>query len=67
MGSIDLVIAISEIMNCSLDYLLRGRLKESPANAFAVKFNRLSPQQRGYAGRLLDLWMESLEFAKNEQ
>ncbi len=67
VGSIDLVIAISEIMDCSLDYLLRGKLQESPSNAFAVKFNRLSPQQRGYAGMLLDIWMESLDLAKREQ
>lgn len=59
-GSLDVLIAICDIMDCSLDYLLRGRLGVG-ANPLTEKLNGLTDRQRFYAARMLDLWIESLE------
>lgn len=61
LGSVDILLATSEIMDCSLDYLLRGKLPERPADPLTARLNQLSSRQRGYAEKLLELWMESLE------
>ncbi len=61
IGSIDVLIAASDLLDCSLDYLLRGRVGEMPANPLAAKLDSLTPRQRFNAARLLDLWIESLE------
>ncbi len=59
LGSVDILLAVSEMMNCSLDYLLKGAITgNSPLTA---RLNRLSARQRGYAERLLELWLESQE------
>lgn len=60
-GSVDILIAISRILGCSLDYLLTGKLGEAAAGPIAAKLNALSPRQRQYAGKMLELWIESLE------
>lgn len=60
-GSVDILIAISRTLGCSLDYLLTGKLGETAADPIAAKLNALSPRQRRYAGKMLELWIESLE------
>lgn len=59
VGSVDLLISLSDIMDCSLDYLLKGRMNDE-GNSFAAKFNDLSPRQRAYAEKMLELWIESI-------
>lgn len=61
IGSVDVLIAASDLMGCSLDYLLRGRVGELSADPLSAKLDRLTPRQRFNAARLLDLWVESLE------
>lgn len=60
-GSLDVLIAVCDIMGCSLDYLLRGRLGVAENDPLAEKLNGLTDRQRLYAARMLDLWIESLE------
>ncbi len=58
--SVDALIAVSEIMDCSLDYLLKGRLGWS-GDPLTEKLNSLNPRQREYARKLLEMWLESQE------
>lgn len=60
-GSVDILIAVSKLLGCSLDYLLIGTVGEFAADPIAVKLNALSPQKRRCAERMLELWIESLE------
>lgn len=60
VGSVDVLIAISDMMGCSLDYLLRGRIGETAASPLAEKLDSLTPRQRFNAARMLSLWIESL-------
>ncbi len=61
LGSVDVLIAIGNIMGCSLDYLLTGKLGKAEDDPIVVKLNTLEPRQRRYAERMLELWVESLE------
>ncbi len=61
VGSIDVLIAACDLLDCSLDYLLRGRLGEAAGNPLAARLSGLTDRQRFYAARLLDLWLESRE------
>lgn len=65
VGSVDMLIAVSDIMGCSLDYLLRGRVEET-AGPLAERLNGLTSRQRAYAVKLLELWLESQETAEEE-
>lgn len=61
LGSVDILLEISEIMDCSLDYLLRGKLPRLTASPLSARLNQLSTRQRSYAEKLLEVWLESLE------
>lgn len=61
IGSVDLLLAISNLMDCSLDYLLRGRLEQTGKNSLVNKLNALSARQRANAEKLLDLWVDCLQ------
>ncbi len=63
VGSVDVLIAIGNMLDCSLDYLLRGRMGETAANPLAAKLNALTDRQRFYAAGMLDFWVESLQKA----
>ncbi len=63
VGSIDVLIKACGLLGCSLDYLLRGRVGEATANPLDAKLNALTDQQRFYAAKMLDLWVESLHKA----
>ena len=65
VGSVELLLSLSSLLECSLDYLLRGRLQENES-ALAARFNRLSAAQRAYAEKLLALWLESLEISVHD-
>lgn len=60
IGSVELLLSICDLLGCSLDYLLRGRLPED-LNLFAARYNKLNAVQRAYAEKLLLLWLESLD------
>ncbi len=60
LGSIDVLIAACELLGCSLDYLLRGRLGEGD-DPIAVRLNGLTPQRRADAAKILDLMIKSWE------
>lgn len=59
VGSVELLLSLCDLLDCSLDYLLRGRLQDD-AGPFTVRFNRLTATQRAYGEKLLSLWLESL-------
>ncbi len=60
IGSVDVLISISGLLDCSLDYLLKGRVGEA-ANPLAAKLDSLPARQRLYAARLLALFAEAVE------
>lgn len=60
LGSVDVLIALCDLLDCSLDYLLRGRLGEGD-DPIAARLNSLSSQRRAYAAQMLELMMESWE------
>lgn len=60
-GSVDILVAISRTLGCSLDYLLTGKLGKAADDPIAARLNALSPRQRQYAAKMLELWIESLK------
>ena len=62
-GSVDLLINICNLMNCSLDYLLRGMLN-SDDHGLSVRLCELSGKQRRNFEKLVELWLSSIESPK---
>lgn len=60
IGSVELLLSACELLDCSMDYLLRGRLPEAQS-PLAARYNKLSATQRAYAEKLLLLWLESID------
>lgn len=63
IGSVDMLIAVSKMFSCSLDYLLAGVVGQTSADPIAARLNGLSPHRRQCAQKMLELWVESLENA----
>lgn len=61
VGSVDILIAVSRVLGCSLDYLLTGKLGEVETDPLSARLNGLTARQRQYAGKMLELWIESLK------
>lgn len=61
VGSVDNLIAIKELLGCSLDYLLTGRVGDACADPISARLNGLTPKRRECAEKMLELWLESLE------
>ena len=59
-GSVDLLINICDLMNCSLDYLLRGKLNPD-APGLSLRLRELSGKQRRNFEKLVELWLSSIE------
>lgn len=64
VGSIDMLIKACGLLDCSLDYLLRGRVGQMATNPLAVKLDALTDQQRFYAAKVLETIMESWKTVK---
>ncbi len=60
-GSVDILIALGDVLDCSLDYLLMGKRGKGNGDPLTAKLNALSRRQRQYAGKMLELWLESLK------
>ena len=57
--SLKTVIALSRILNVSIDYLLLGDISGSPQHPITEIYNQLSPQQREDAVKILELYQKA--------
>lgn len=61
VGSVDNLIAIKELLGCSLDYLLTGEVGDTCNDPLSSRLNSLPPKRRQSAEKMLELWLDSLE------
>lgn len=59
--SLDTLIRLSKVLTISIDFLLFGDLSYSLENPLAETLNRLSPQRRGDALKILQLFANACE------
>ena len=57
--SLDTLIRLSQTLSLSVDYLLFGNLPDSPGNPIAEILQRLSPEQREDAVKILTLYAKA--------
>ena len=58
-GSIDLLISICSLMNCSLDYLLCGKTAINQSR-YSSRIQALSVKQRDNLDKMIELWLDSI-------
>ncbi len=59
-GSVDLLISLCDLLNCSLDYLLRGSMV-SLDHGISRRVSELSGKQRRNFEKMVELWLSSIE------
>lgn len=59
VGSVDLLLQISGLFHCSIDYLLLGTVSASQSDPLVERLNQLTAKQRTNLTKLIELWMDS--------
>ena len=59
-GSVDLLIQLCALLNCSLDYLLRGKIGYEE-DSLSLRVRELPAKQRRNLEKMIELWLSSIE------
>ena len=59
-GSVDLLLQICDLLDCSLDYLLRGKIGYEE-NGLSLRVRALPTKQRRNLEKMVELWLSSMD------